>query len=269
MCKRYPVVAGSFYPGRPLELRRVLKGLVEPGRGQAGVKALISPHAGYIYSGAVAGAVFSSARLPERFVLLGPSHRDIGSRFAVYPSGSWITPLGEIFVDCETADLILSESDLTVGDPGLHSREHSLEVQIPFIQYLRPEARITPILCPYFADFDQLQEIGRAIAGAVKSSEHEILIVASTDMSHYLPQATARRKDFMAIDAVLALDARKLFDVVRSEDIGMCGFQAVTATLSAAEGLGATGAELIRYQTSGDVSGDDSSVVGYAGIRIS
>lgn len=268
MEKREARVAGSFYPGDAEALRHALEGFIEPDRDKAEAIALVSPHAGYMYSGTVAGAVFSSVRLPERYVLLGPSHSGFGERFAIWSRGSWCTPLGEISIDEPLADLLLSETALLREDHDAHREEHSLEVQLPFIQYLRPGSRMVPISCPYFSVFADLEELGRALASVFRALGDRVLIVASTDMSHQVSRETAKTKDFMAIDAIRALDPRGLYDVVSRERISMCGFQATTAALAAAVNLGASRAELIRYRTSGDITGDHTRVVGYAGLRI-
>jgi len=266
---RSPAVAGQFYPGRADELRSMVQQMVDPEAKKEKALAVVSPHAGFIYSGHVAGAVFSSVVLPERIVLLGPSHRDIQPLFAVSAGGAWRTPLGEVPVDSALARAILHRSPLLEEDEGAHAREHSLEVQIPFIQCLRPEFSIVPVCISYRAGYGELEELGLALAAGIKESREDVLIVASTDMSHYVSEKTAKRKDFMAIEKILALDARGLYDVVRKEDISMCGFQPATAAIIAAKELGAGKAELVRYQTSGDVSGDYDQVVGYAGLRIS
>lgn len=265
---RNPAVAGYFYPGRKEELQRMLSEMVDPEQDRCEALAVISPHAGYIYSGKVAGAVYSSVTLPDRVILLGPDHRGATSDFAIVTSGTWRTPLGEVPIDVELAADILRRSEAAAENPSAHVQEHSLEVQIPFLQYLNPNVSIVPISCTYFADFFQLQELGTTIARSVQACGDPVLLVASTDMSHQVPQETARRKDFLAIERILELDARGLYDVVRAERISMCGFQASTAALQAAVEMGATNAELVRYQTSGDVTGDLASVVGYAGIRI-
>ena len=229
---------------------------------------VISPHAGFIYSGPVAGAVFSSVRLPHRFVILGPSHRGIQSRLAIMREGIWETPFGDVSVDSSLAELIMSHSDLISDDAAAHLHEHSLEVQLPFIQYFEKEISIVPICIAYHANYEELEELGKAIALGVRDSKDKVLIVASTDMSHYVEQELAREKDFMAIERILELDAKGLYETVNQKNISMCGFQPTTSAIVASKELGAEGAELIKYQTSGDVTGDFNEVVGYAGIRI-
>jgi AmmeMemoRadiSam system protein B len=171
-------------------------------------------------------------------------------------------------VDSALAGALLNRTPLLEEEERAHAREHSLEVQLPFIQYLRPEFSIVPVCISYRAGYRELEDLGLALAGGIKESGADVLIVASTDMSHYVSEKTAKRKDFLAIEKILVLDARGLYDVVQKEDISMCGFQPTTAAIIAARELGAGKAELVRYQTSGDVSGDYDQVVGYAGLRI-
>ena len=265
---RSPAVAGHFYPGRANELRSMVQRMVDPRAKKERALAVVSPHAGFVYSGHVAGAVFSSVILPGRIVLLGPSHRDIHSLFAVSASGAWQTPLGEVPLNSALARAILDRSPLLEEEDEAHAREHSIEVQLPFIQCLRPEFSIVPVCISYRAGYQELEDLGLALAGGIRETGENVLIVASTDMSHYVSGETARRKDFLAIEKILELDARGLYEVVRKEDISMCGFQPTTAAILAAKELGARKAELVRYQTSGDVSGDYDQVVGYAGLRV-
>ena len=265
---RKPYVAGQFYPGRARELREALRGLTDPKAPKEKAVAVICPHAGYVYSGAVAGAVLSSVTVPDTVLLLGPSHSPIRPVFAVQDEGSWGTPLGEVPVASGLARLLLERCPSCRVDPKAHEREHSLEVQIPFLQHLAPFVTIVPVSVSHTAALEDLAGLGRAAAEAVRDFGRDVLILASTDMSHYLSREEAREKDGLAIDRILALDAEGLFDVVVREDISMCGFHPVAAALVAAKELGAVRAELVRYATSGDVTGDDREVVGYAGFRV-
>ena len=265
---RKPAVAGQFYPGTRDRLREAIAALTDPGAERKKAVAVVSPHAGYVYSGPVAGALFSSTSLPALVVILGPAHREIGPLFAIQAKGGWLTPLGESPVDTELASAVLERSADVEEDEQAHRGEHSLEVQLPFIQYFRPDAAIVPICVSHRAEFERLEALGRTLAEAVRAVGRETLIVASTDMSHYVGRRTAERMDMLAIRKVLDLDPSGLYDTVTREGISMCGFQPTAAALAAALGLGARGAELVRYQTSGDVSGDYAQVVGYAGIRI-
>lgn len=265
---RRPAVAGYFYPKRPEELRSMIEGMVDPEAKKEKAWAVVSPHAGFVYSGPVAGAVYSSVILPDRFILLGPSHRGQRSVFAIMDKGAWKTPLGEVPLDTELAASLLGGSPSVRVEEGAHEQEHSLEVQLPFIQFLKPTFSIVPVCISPAADYGALEELGMALAAVVRGSSRSVLIVSSTDMSHYVSHETAKRKDRLAIDRIQALDARGLYDVVLGENISMCGFQPTTAAVLAAKELGARRADLVRYMTSGETSGDFSQVVGYAGLRI-
>jgi AmmeMemoRadiSam system protein B len=266
--KRPAAVAGTFYPSSGRELRRMIEGFIPEETEKWRAKTVVVPHAGYIYSGAVAGATFASVEIPESVLILGPSHRPIRSLFAVMEEGVWETPLGPVPVEPRLAAAILRSSPGTAADPGAHAGEHSLEVQVPFLQVLKPSVSIVPIAISHRAGFEELSRLGEAAASAIRSLGAETLIVASTDMSHFISRAEARKKDFLAIERILDLNPRGLFDVVVEEDISMCGFQPVTAALVASLALGASRSELVAYATSADRTGDDREVVGYAGLRI-
>ena len=265
---RKPAVAGYFYPGDAQALRETMARLLIPGRPRKDALAVISPHAGYEYSGPVAGAVFSSVVLPDVFVIMAPSHRPIRSLFAIMNEGSWDTPLGEIPVQSDLASALAAGSDLIRIDPQAHQAEHSIEVQLPFIQAQTVSASIVPVAVSHLAVFEDLVALGRATASAIRGFPKKVLLVASTDMSHYVSAAEANRRDFLAIQSILDLNPRGLYDVVRGEDITMCGFQPTTAVLIAAKELGAREASLVMYATSGDRTGNQSEVVGYAGLRV-
>ncbi|MFP4082334.1 MAG: AmmeMemoRadiSam system protein B [Candidatus Aminicenantes bacterium] len=266
--RRKAAVAGYFYPQREKELRKMIRDMVDPGKKKEKSIGVVSPHAGYVYSGPVAGAVFSSVQLPERFVILGPSHRGMASRIAIMREGVWEMPFGDVPVDSELADLITKSSGIISEDSEAHLHEHSLEVQLPFIQFFKQNFSIVPVCVASSAAFEELEELGKAIARAAREKKQEVMVVASTDMSHYIQQEIAEKKDFMAINKILELDAKGLYEVVSDEGISMCGFQPTTSAVVACKALGASSAELIKYQTSGDITGDYSEVVGYSGIRI-
>ena len=266
--RRKPSVAGYFYPHNSGALRNMIKEMVDTHADKKKAISVISPHAGYVYSGEVAGCVFSSIILPKSYIILGPNHQDVSTSMSIMKKGVWETPLGDASIDATLADLIIRRSDILKESAKNHAQEHSLEVQVPFIQYLKGEISFVPISIAHFATYEELEELGMALAGAIREYGQEVLIVASTDMSHYVSQEEAKEKDFLAIEKILDLDASGLFDVVKTENISMCGFQPTTATIIASKELTAKKAELIKYQTSGDVSGDYLKVVGYAGIRI-
>ena len=265
---RKSFVAGQFYPGRPRELREALGLLTQPGAAREKARAVVSPHAGYVYSGSVAGAVFSSVAIPDTVLIMGPGHRPIRPVFAVQAEGSWETPLGEVPIEKGLAKALLEACPACRSDAKAHEQEHSLEVQVPFLQHFVPDVSIVPVCISHAASYGDLDGLGRAVADAARGFGRDVLIVASTDMSHYVSRAEAREKDGLAIGRILALDPEGLFRTVLQEDISMCGFQPVVAALVAARELGAVKAELVRYATSGDVTGDDREVVGYAGLRI-
>lgn len=265
---RKPFVAGQFYPGSSRELRQSLELMTDAAAAKATAIAVVSPHAGYVYSGAVAGAVFSSVSIPDTVLILGPGHRPIRPLFAVQSEGAWETPLGEVPIASRLAKALLEACPECRSDAKAHEREHSLEVQVPFLQYFNPKVAIVPVCVSHAAEFADLEGLGKAAADAVRAFCGAVLIVASTDMSHYVSRAEAKEKDGLAIDRILALDPEGLFRTVIGEDISMCGFQPVTAALVAARELGAVKADLVRYATSGDITGDDRGVVGYAGLRV-
>jgi AmmeMemoRadiSam system protein B len=272
---RQPAVAGRFYPANAQHLRAEVEtyttvpasAAAEP---ETKIRALgcLVPHAGYMYSGHVAGAVFRRLELPRRFVILCPNHTGMGEPLAIMSEGSWHTPLGDVPIDQELAEQLKSRLPLLSEDQVAHQYEHALEVQLPFLQVLAPGFRIVPITVGT-SNFEVLSALGVVIGTVAAEAGEPVLVVASSDMNHYESDSVTRVKDRRAIDQLLALDPRGLYDVVHQADISMCGYGPAVAMLTAARKLGATRAELIRYATSGDVSGDRDMVVGYAGIAVS
>lgn len=269
--RRRPAVAGHFYRGTAEALKQQVRGFLEPIEDKIAALGILSPHAGLVYSGAVAGAVYSRLDLPETFVLIGPNHTGLGAPVSIMTEGSWETPLGQIDIDTALARSILSKSPRIHEDTLAHLREHSLEVQLPFIQALKSQFTIVPIQM-LDTRLETCLELGRAVASAIaeRRTEHssKALIVASSDMSHYEQAAVAKEKDFLAIDRILSLDPEGLYRAVRENGITMCGYGPAVAMLSACRLLGAARADLIKYASSGDVSGDYDQVVGYAGVII-
>ena len=265
---RPPAVAGRFYPGRPESLGRQLDQYLgnEPEKID-GALGCVVPHAGYMYSGHVAGAVFS--RLPKRstYIILGPNHTGRGAPLAIMSSGEWLTPLGRVPVDSALARLLRRSCHLLMEDAEAHEDEHSLEVQLPFLQRSVGEFKFVPIVIGV-GGYSGLESLGHSIAQAVGPTA-PVMIIASSDMNHYEPDSLTREKDRKAIDKILALDPPGLYDVLRHDDISMCGYGPTIAMLTAAKDLGAQRAELIKYATSADTSGDRDAVVGYAGIVVS
>jgi hypothetical protein len=262
---REPAVAGRFYTDDPAALVRQVDRFLAASGPRVRARGVVAPHAGYVYSGAVAGAVFARVEVPPRVIVLGPNHTGLGKAAALWPGGSWRLPSGDVPVDAELTEA-LAVSPLVERDRDAHLLEHSLEVQLPFLARARPGVAIAA-LCLGPLRFDDCEELGEAIGRVAERTG--ALVVASSDMSHYEPAETAREKDHRAIERLLALDPRGLYDVVRREKITMCGIVPATVMLVAAKVLGATKAELVRYANSGDVNGDHRQVVGYAGVLVS
>jgi len=264
---RNPVVAGQFYPASVSELKAMIEAMVDVKVEKEEVIGLISPHAGYIFSGPVAGAVISRVKFKDTFIIMGPNHTGTGKPLSIMTEGIWKTPLGEVEIDSELGKQILATSNYLQEDKSAHFYEHSIEVQLPFLQYFKPDFKLVPIVLAY-ASGAIYKEIGKEIAKSVKELDKKVVIIASSDMTHYEPQESAQMKDTQAIEAILDLNEDELLKRVDELNISMCGYAPAVSLIVAAKELGATGAELVKYQTSGDVTGNYSSVVGYAGIII-
>ena len=264
---RNPVVSGQFYPGSAPLLEAQIKEYIDERVPKEEVLGLVSPHAGYVYSGPVAGAVISRIEFKDTFVIMGPNHTGLGQPFSIMTEGTWKTPLGEVEIDSALAKKILQASPPLNEDHVAHLEEHSIEVQIPFLQYFKPDVKIVPIVLAHGSGATY-KEIGKGIAQAIKDLKREAVVMASSDMTHYEDKESANRKDNLAIEAILELNEDELLKRVAEYHITMCGYAPTVALLSACKELGARQAELVRYQTSGDVTGDYSSVVGYAGVII-
>ena len=264
---RHPAVAGRFYPGDPATLLADVRTYLAPAQETAPAFGCIVPHAGYMYSGHVAGAVYARIEIPQRCIVLCPNHTGAGPPLSITSEGAWQTPLSSVPIDSSLADALKHRFPLLTEDTKAHRAEHGIEVQLPFLQACRPDSTFVPIALGT-TDFDVLEALGMVIANVVQSQSDPILVIASSDMNHYENDRITREKDHKAIDRILALDARGLFDVVMKEDISMCGFGPAVAMLTAAKKMGAASAQLIKYATSGDVSGDREMVVGYAGVVV-
>lgn len=266
---RLPAVAGRFYPDNPQELIAQVREYTKPQPNETPrpVQACLVPHAGYRFSGHVAGAVFSRILLPKKFVILGVRHRPPGEAIAINCRGAWRTPLGDAPIDEALAAALKNECPILREDLVAHSAEHSLEVQLPFLQVLSPGFAFVPIALGTLR-FDDLLAVGEALA-RVLAANPDVLLLTTSDLNHYEDDATTRVKDQKAIDQILALNPRGLYDVCRNEDISMCGLGPAVAMLTALRTLASTHAELVRYATSADVSGDIHHVVGYAGFIFS
>ncbi len=265
---RRPAVAGRFYPSEPQKLLHDVSAYLKPDAEHSNAIGILVPHAGYMYSGPVAGAVYARIEVPSRNIILCPNHTGLGAPVSIMKSGEWETPLGLMQIDTELCEALLAADPYLQDDMAAHRMEHALEVQIPFLQCASPGASFAPITIGT-GHWHKLESLGRAIAEVVRNSAKKTLIIASSDMNHYESDAVTRVKDRKAIDQVLALDPKGLFEVVRRENISMCGYGPAVAMLTAAKALGATRGELARYATSAEVSQDFDYVVGYAGIIIS
>jgi len=264
---RQPVVAGQFYPGGKQALISELMRLIFKTQKKKKAKGVIVPHAGYAYSGGITGNVFGRIDVPRAALILGPNHHGQGSPLALFPEGEWLTPLVASPIDSELNGLLIKKCRYLKEDSTAHRFEHSLEVILPFLQILNPEITFSAI-CLGLDDFEILRATGEGIAAAIRESSMDVLIVASSDMTHYEPDISVRRKDDLALSRILAFDPEGLLQVCRSERISMCGAVAVAVMLAALRELGATRAELLSYGTSGDITGDIRQVVGYAGVLI-
>ncbi|MFH1217466.1 MAG: AmmeMemoRadiSam system protein B [Pseudomonadota bacterium] len=265
--RRSPVVANQFYPGDSDILRKTLAHLIP----QTGIEkrkaiAVVSPHAGYIYSGGVAGETFSEVDIPENVIIIGPNHHGHGAPIAMMADGQWDMPMGPVPINRELAGLI--DDPFIETDDLAHRYEHSLEVQIPFLQFFQQNLEIVPLVISHIS-YSLCLSTGKALAEAIRKYPKPVLLVASTDMTHYEPRQTASKKDHLALDHLEKLDPEQLYNTVTGQRISMCGIMPTTIVLIAALELGATQAKLVRYTDSGAVSGDTDHVVGYAGVVIS
>jgi len=270
---RQPAVAGQFYSASPDTLAADVTRYLTPAATRQPAIAVVSPHAGLMYSGHVAGAVYATVSLPSTVILIGPNHSGIGPPLSLYPNGTWMIPGGAVQVDHDLASAILAEFPRAEADTSAHLREHCLEVQLPFLHRLRPDLRIVPIVLGHMPE-TVYEEFGLCLARIIRdranrqTGEARPLLVASTDLTHYEPDSIVRVKDHHAIDAVQRLDPAGLSTAVRQHRITMCGFGATLTVLHTARALGAGRGSLVRYATSGDITGEHDQVVGYAGFTI-
>ncbi len=267
---RLPAVAGRFYPSDPAELTALVHKYAKADSQTAPVRVrgCLVPHAGYVYSGHVAGAVFARIALPKRILVLGVRHYPRGESAAILSSGAWRTPLGDAPIDEALAGALRKACPLLREDSVAHSAEHSLEVQLPFLQVLVPGFTFVPVALGTVR-FEDLVSVGEAIARVLETAKEDVLLLTTSDLNHYEDDSTTRVKDHKAIEQLLARDARGLYDVCRNEDISMCGLGPAVAMLTALNALGVQKSELVKYATSADVSGDRDEAVGYAGMIFS
>jgi AmmeMemoRadiSam system protein B len=268
---RPAAVAGSFYEASPEKLRRHVEALLPEGAERTKALGAIVPHAGYVYSGRVAGEVFACLEIPQSVVILCPNHTGLGAPAALDPSDAWRTPLGDVPVNRRLASRLAELAPSLEPDSRAHAREHSLEVQLPFLQVVRPDVEIVAV-CLGIPDLSLCAEVGRALA-KLRAEEERAgrtppLLVASSDMNHYESRAIGKRKDDLALARVEAVDPEGLFSTVLAESISMCGFLPATALLFAAREVGVSSARVVARADSGDETGDTTSVVGYAGVLV-
>jgi AmmeMemoRadiSam system protein B len=264
---RMPAVAGRFYPANATEVTALVEQYTKTKKPEelSPARACLVPHAGYVYSGHVAGAVYARIALPKKIVILGVRHQPRGEKAAIVSSGAWRTPLGDPQIDEGLAAALKAACPLLREDSVAHAAEHSLEVQVPFLQVLGPAFTFVPIALGTVR-FEGLVEIGEGMGKVLASANEEILLLTTSDLNHYENDAVTRMKDHKAIARLLEMDARGLYEVCRNEEISMCGLGPAVAMLTALKTLGADRAELVKYATSADVLGDFSAVVGYAGM---
>jgi MEMO1 family protein len=265
--KRQPAVAGRFYPAQREALIREVEAHIDQNVKKSRVLGIVAPHAGFIYSGDVAGAVYSRIEIPDTVILIGPNHTGHGEAVAVMTEGAWSMPMGDITIDQELANAICEETVIAKQDASAHQFEHSLETQLPFLQYFKKKFQIIPI-CVKRLKLSSCKELSEGIVRALNRFDKPVLLVASSDMTHYESHDRATIKDRMAITCIQNRDPLGLFETVQSEKITMCGVNPVSIMLLCSEKLGAKEAELVKYMTSGEVSGDMEKVVGYAGMII-
>ncbi|WP_432821382.1 AmmeMemoRadiSam system protein B [Trichloromonas sp.] len=264
---RMPAVAGQFYPGKPADLLREVENYTAVPAERTAALGVVVPHAGYLYSGAIAGKTFARVHIPRKVIILGPNHHGVGPAASVYAAGAWQTPLGMMPIDAPLAGAILAKCPGTTADMSAHRLEHSLEVQVPFLQVLTPECSIVPICLGRLA-LTELLLLGEHLGRVLTQFPEEVLIVASSDMTHYEAGAVAREKDQRALKCILDLDPEGLYRTVRDGRISMCGVIPVVVMLAATLQKGARSATLVHYGNSGDITGDQSEVVGYAGVIV-
>ena len=266
---RKPVVSGYFYPDTKNGLIAELKNYVSLKEKRETVISAICPHAGYIYSGKTAGKVYSNINIPETAIIIGPNHHGYGEPYAIDDSDFWETPLGRVSVNKEITGELLKKSRYLQEDSLAHRNEHSLEVQVPFLQFINPDIEIVPIVISSYHDPNPWYEIGYTIALVLQEYKKQTIVIASSDFTHYEPAQQAKQKDMYAIEAIIDLNPDEFLKRVSEYNMSICGFAPIVSAITVAKTLEAKKAVLIDYSNSGEVSGDFQQVVGYAGIIIS
>ena len=266
MIREY-VVAGQFYPSNPENLKEDIERLKPKENSKVSAKGIIIPHAGYMYSGKVAVSTINKVKPKKKVIILGPNHTGIGETFSVFSEGEWKMPFGNIKIDASLARNIIGDASVIKEDYSAHLHEHSIEVELPILQYFFGDFEFVPVVCG-ISGINQYQEVANRIYKAIINMQDDILIVASSDMTHYEDDSSARKKDSLAIESILKLDEKELIKRVEEYNISMCGIAPVSILLHCCKLLKASKAEVVLYQTSGDASGDYSSVVGYLGAIV-
>lgn len=267
---RQPAVAGQFYTTDAEPLMEEVRGYLAQAQPKNAAHTILAmaPHAGYYYSGIIAGVTLGQANLAKTVLLLGPNHTGLGKPFAVWPDGRWLFPGGALDVDEELAAYLCEKEPLLEPDTLAHQREHSLEVMVPFLAALDPETRIVPV-CVSHPGLDTLISVGKAIGRALRGFERPVSMLVSSDMSHFVPHEVAQKQDTQALEPALRLDPARFYETVRGEGISMCGVLPMTVGIAAALELGAAESEITGYATSGQINGEMRRVVGYAGMLVS
>ncbi len=267
MTVRKPAVAGTFYNGSREKLLQQIQGLGPESRDERTAVGIMAPHAGYVYSGAIAAHVLSCVEIPGTIVILSPNHTGMGRPVSIWPDGAWQTPLGDVPVETELIEILLEFDSMFEKDYDAHAREHSIEVQLPLLQYMRNDVHIVPITISSHSP-DKLIALGTSLSGAIRRFNKPVLVLASTDMTHFEDARSAEEKDRLALNRIQEMDPEGLIQTVRENRISMCGYAPTAIMLQYANESGAANVEITGYTHSGEVSGDFNSVVGYAGAII-
>ncbi|MFH1586946.1 MAG: MEMO1 family protein [Candidatus Diapherotrites archaeon] len=261
---RETAVAGQFYPLAADELKATIEQFFSGLEKESNSLAVIAPHAGYVYSGQIAAKSFAALKKAGTYVIIGPNHTGFGEGVSIYPPGKWRTPLGEVEIDNELSSA-LAESIGVERDESAHISEHSLEVQLPFLQFLYGNSfKIVPI-CVAEHSYSALVKLGKKLAGV--SRELDVAVIASSDFSHFIPEAAAREKDLGAIEMIKNMDIEGFYNKVGDENLSICGFAPITATMAFCLENGLKKAQILEYGSSADTIGDKTSVVGYAALK--
>lgn len=272
---RKPAVAGIFYKLNPDSLKKQIewcfKHKLGPGKipeigDKRQIKGVMAPHAGYAYSGPVAAHSYSRIvedGFPDTFVIIAPNHTGLGSSVSTMIQGEWETPLGNVEIDEQFAEKLVKNTLIIDVDESAHVQEHSLEVHLPFLQYFSKDFKIVPVSM-WMHDMETSTEIGKSIKETAEALERDVVVLASSDMTHYKPQSIAKRDDAQVIEAIKIMDEKLMIKRIMDLNVTMCGYGPVTAAIIASKELGAQNAEILKYATSGDITGDMSAVVGYA-----